>query len=252
MRFTHLSILLYFLLFLSCKHQKPHIFKIEGTQIPVSDSIAVDLEIENFIKPYRHPIDKDLNRILTYSADTYSKTNGLLNTAIGNYMADAVYMETNPIFNKRTGLNIDIVLLNHGGIRAPLPKGNISTRNAYHLMPFENNVVVVVLKGSQIDSLIHYLSKSKRAHPISKLKLILDHNFEVVEATINNLSIKKNKTYNVATSDYLLNGGDNMIFFKNNDTVNHLNYKIRNILIDNFKKVDTINPVIDDRFIQIK
>ena len=43
-----------------------------------------------------------------------------------------------------------------------------------------------------------------------------------------------------------------MRFFKPNDTVYYLNYKIRNTLIDRFNKVDTINPVIDDRFIQIK
>jgi hypothetical protein len=31
-----------------------------------------------------------------------------------------------------------------------------------------------------------------------------------------------------------------------------LSYKIRNILIDYFTKKDTLNPVIDDRFIQLK
>jgi len=43
-----------------------------------------------------------------------------------------------------------------------------------------------------------------------------------------------------------------MTFFKPNNGVHVLNYKIRNALIDNFSKVDTINPIIDDRFIQIK
>jgi len=56
----------------------------------------------------------------------------------------------------------------------------------------------------------------------------------------------------VATNDYLFNGGNDMTFFKPNESLYNLNYKIRNVLIDYFKKVDTINPVIDDRFIQIK
>ncbi|HMC02386.1 MAG TPA: hypothetical protein VKN14_15205, partial [Flavobacteriaceae bacterium] len=60
------------------------------------------------------------------------------------------------------------------------------------------------------------------------------------------------KTYYVATNDYLYSGGDNMTFFKPNDSLYDLNYKIRNALIDYFKKTDTIKPVIDDRFIQIK
>ena len=56
----------------------------------------------------------------------------------------------------------------------------------------------------------------------------------------------------MATNDYLYNGGGNMTFFKPNEGLYNLDYKIRNLLIDYFKKVDTINPVIDDRFIQIK
>lgn len=251
MRFTHLLILLYFLFFLNCKDEKLLLFKIEGSQISITDSIVSNSEIEDFIKPFRNHIEKDLDSVLVFSADTYSKTNGALNTAIGNYMADAVFDEANPIFKKRTGLDIDMVLLNHGGIRASLPKGDVSAKNAYQLMPFENSLVVVALKGSQIDSLIAYLSKAKTAHPISKLQLTLNKNFEVVHAKIKNQPIDKNKTYYVATSDYLYNGGDRMFFFKPHDSVYVLNYKIRNVLLDNFNKVDTINPVIDNRFIQI-
>jgi hypothetical protein len=43
-----------------------------------------------------------------------------------------------------------------------------------------------------------------------------------------------------------------MTFFKPNDSLYDINYKIRNVLIDYFTKKDTIAPVIDDRFIQIK
>ncbi|GAL80131.1 5'-nucleotidase [Algibacter lectus] len=43
-----------------------------------------------------------------------------------------------------------------------------------------------------------------------------------------------------------------MTFFKTNDSLYVLDYKIRNALIDKFMKLDTINPVIDDRFTQIK
>ena len=73
-----------------------------------------------------------------------------------------------------------------------------------------------------------------------------------MDAKIKGEKIKQNKTYYVATSDYLYNGGDNMRFFKPNDSVYYLNYKIRNAIIDKFYKLDTINPVIDDRFIQTK
>lgn len=229
-----------------------HLTKIEGSQIEINDTLKSNTELEDFIKPYRNHIEKDLDSVLAYSKDTFSKTDGDLNTAIGNFFADAVYNESNPIFNSRTGKNIDMVLLNHGGIRAIISKGNITTRTAYELMPFENSIVVVALKGTQINSLIKYLIRAKRAHPISKLKLVLDKDYNVSEALINGKKIDSAKTYYVATNDYLYNGGDRMTFFKPNDSLYVLNYKLRNALIDTFKKIDTINPVIDDRFIQTK
>jgi len=237
---------------IGCKEQNKHLYRIEGSQITINDSLQSNTEIEAFIKPYREHITKDLDSVLAFAVNTYSKSDGDFNTAIGNFMADAVYEQANPVFNSRTGKDIDMVILNHGGIRSIISKGNITARTAFKLMPFENSLVVVALKGSQIDSLINYLSQSKKAHPISKLKLSIDKNFNVVSATIKGSNIDTNKTYYVATNDYLFNGGDNMTFFKPNEGLYNLDYKIRNVFIDYFKKADTINPVIDDRFIQIK
>lgn len=246
---------LYFLmllgLFWSCKSDLK-VYRIEGKQIQITDSLASDSEIEAFIKPYREHVDSTLDSVLAYSVDTYSKYDGELNTAIGNLMADAIYKESNKVFKIRTGKDIDFALLNHGGIRAIISKGNITRRTAYEIMPFENAIVVVQLKAAQVKELIAYLAKARRAHPISKLKLTIDKDLKVVEALINGVPVDDSKDYYVLTNDYLLNGGDHMNFFKTNDTVYVLNYKIRNALIDYLKETDTVNPVIDDRFTQLK
>lgn len=251
MNFKYLFFYFAFIILSTCK-QETHLYKIEGKQIPITDSLKPSAEIEAFIKPYRDHVAKDLDSVLCYAMDTYSKTDGQLNTAIGNLMADAVMEESNPIFKSRSGHDIDMVLLNYGGIRSIISKGNVTTKTAYEVMPFENLVVVVELKGKQVQELVEYLARAKRAHPISGLKLVLDKNFKVKSATIKEKPIDENKTYFVATNDYLYQGGDNMDFFKTNDSLYHLDYKVRNVLIDYFSKKDTLNPVIDDRFIQLK
>ncbi|MDG5491705.1 5'-nucleotidase C-terminal domain-containing protein [Psychroserpens sp. SPM9] len=250
MNYKHSLFLICLLIFCSCK-QEVHLYKIEGQQINISDSLTSSSEIEDFIKPYRDNVNKNLDSILAYAVDTYSKSDGEYNTAIGNMMADAVYEEANPVFKSRTGEDIDFVLLNHGGIRAIISKGSVTTRTAYEIMPFENSTVVVKLKGEQVQELIDYLVKAKRAHPISKLNIVLDADGNLESAGLNGKPIDFTKTYNVATNDYLYNGGDRMDFFKTNDSLYVLDYKIRNVLIDYFKKTDTLNPVIDNRFIQL-
>lgn len=251
MKYNYILICFFLLILNSCK-QENNLYKIESKQITILDSLETNPDIEAFIKPYREHVEKDLDSVLSYAVNTYSKTDGEFNTAIGNLMADAVYEEANPIFKNRTGHDIDIVLLNHGGIRSIISKGNVTTKTAYEVMPFENAVVVVELKGQQVLEMINYLAKAKRAHPISGIKLILDKDFKVKLATIKSEPIDMNKTYFVATNDYLYLGGDNMSFLKTNDSLYNLDYKIKNVLIDYFNKKDTLNPKIDDRFIQIK
>ena len=251
MKLKYLFIYFGVIVFFACNQEK-YLYKIEGKQISISDSLETNAEIEAFIKPFREHVSKDLDSVLCYAVDTYSKNDGKLNTAIGNLMADAVYEESNPIFKKRTGFDIDLVLLNHGGIRSIITEGNVTTKTAFEIMPFENSVVVVKLNGQQVQELIDYLKNAKRAHPISGLKLVLDKNYNTVSATVKGEPFDLNKSYFVATNDYLYEGGSNMDFFKTNDSLYDLNYKIRNVLIDYFTKKDTLSPVIDDRFIQLE
>ena len=251
MRFKNLFLVAGLLFCVSCKTSLD-VSKIEGTNVNINDSLQTNLSIDDFIKPFREHINKDLDSILGYSVDTYSKADGDLNTAIGNLMADVIYEEADPVFFKRTGAHIDFVLMNHGGIRSIISKGPISKRTAFELMPFENSIVISKLPGAQVQEMLDYLSKAKRAHPISQLKIVLDKDAHVVESTVNNIPIDFNKAYYVATNDYLISGGDGMDFFKDSEEVVVLDYKIRNALIDYFMKTDTINPVADDRFIQLK
>lgn len=249
MNYKYFILCICFTCFMSCKEEM-HLERIEGKRLEINDSITGISKIEDFIKPFREHVNKNLDSVLAYSADTYSKTDGDLNTAIGNLMADAVLEEASPIFESRTNNKIDIVILNHGGIRATLSKGNVTPRNAYELMPFDNSVVVTELKGSHVNEMIAYLQKAKRAHPISGLSITLDNDYKLLESKVKGEDIDENRMYYVATNDYLYNGGDRMDFLKKSDTLHLLDYKIRNILIDYFSKKDTIKPVIDNRFIR--
>jgi len=252
MNFKQFVFIFTLLSFNCCKQGSYHLTKIEGKQLLISNELSNDSLVENFIKPYREHINSAMDSILSYAPETYSKKDGLYNTAIGNLMADIVYEQSNPIFEKRTAKKIDAVLLNYGGIRSIISKGEITVRTAYQIMPFENSIVIVALKGKQVLEIINFLSKSKKAHPINGIQLVLDKNGQTQTALIHKKPIDELTTYYIATNDYLYNGGDKMSFFIPNDSVYNLDYKIRNAMIDFFRKTDTIKPKIDNRFIQLK
>ncbi|WP_424494373.1 5'-nucleotidase C-terminal domain-containing protein [Salinimicrobium sp. GXAS 041] len=235
---------------ISCGETNYKVSKIEGKQIAIKDSILANDSILDFIAPYKERLAQEMDSVLAYAPNNLSETNRDLNIALGNMMADAVMELSNPVFKARTGNNLDMVLLNHGGIRSSINKGAVTTKTAYQLMPFENEVVVAHLKGEQIKEIVRYLIEGQTAHPIAGMELALDANNEIQKALVQGKPIQDDKIYYVATNDYLYEGGDNMNFFSKSQEVTALDYKIRNILIDYFKLKDTIAPVVDQRFIR--
>ncbi|MFE3848389.1 5'-nucleotidase C-terminal domain-containing protein [Flavobacterium sp. LB3P45] len=248
-------IFLTFFFIASCSKQNYHVSKIEGKQIPITEigNLLVNsslpdeksMQIENFIKPYREHINKDLDSILAYCPVTLDKSSGKWQTTIGNLIADVTLQRGNLVFNAREKKNIDICLLNNGGIRSILPKGNVTSRTAFEIMPFENTMVVIALKGEQILELVDYFIAEKKPHPISGITFTIGKDNVAKNILVQGKSIERNKIYYVGTNDYLSNGGDNMSFFKKGVQKFDLDYKLRNILIDYFKEVDTI-PVVND------
>ncbi|WP_395044380.1 5'-nucleotidase C-terminal domain-containing protein [Flavobacterium sp.] len=236
----HFVLLLTFFIVVSCGQQKYNVSKIEGKKIGISNSQSESTEIENYIKPYREHIDKDLSTILAYSPETLDKSKGEWQTNIGSFLADITLEKSNPIFESREKKAIDICLLNHGGIRTIIPKGSVTARNAYEVMPFENSATVIALKGEQILELINYIISEKKPHPLSGLTFTITKENTAKNITIQGKQIENTKIYYVVTNDYLANGGDNMVFFKKGIQRTDLDYKLRTIIIDYFKDVDTL------------
>ena len=251
MRVFYLSILSFCFVIVACETESNQ--QKYGYNIEINQQVLSDSSIVKYYQPFKKNLEESLmNTPISYSPETYKKNDGELNSTLSNMFADATYEMSNPVFNKISGENIDIVLLNNGGIRSIISKGNISEKTAFELMPFENSIVVLELSGLSIIKMIDYLRKVKLQHPISGLQITLNNDYSVNEVKINGVSIENEKKYYVATTDYLLEGGDKMYFLAETTKTTDINYKMRDILIDYFKKYDTLKLKSDNRFIRIK
>ena len=67
------------------------------------------------------------------------------------------------------------------------------------------------------------------------MSFTVDKNNNPTSILVGGKPLEKNKIYYVVTSDYLVNGGDNMTFFQKGVEKYNLDYKLRNVLIDYFK-----------------
>ncbi|WP_024769953.1 5'-nucleotidase C-terminal domain-containing protein [Aquimarina macrocephali] len=232
----------------SCKQQSVSVNKISAIQQKIDSTIIADKAIDSFITPFRDHLNKTLDATLCIATVDLTKHDGELESKLGNLTADISLHQVEPIFKKRYNKEIDFVLLNHGGIRAPILKGPVTARTAFEVMPFENELVVVELSYEKVQELVSYLIEKQRAHPVSNLRLsIVKQSKEVQKLIINGEPLQNGKTYLVLTTDYLQQGGDSMNFFKDPIQLYKTDYKFRNALIDYFKSIDTLKAQLDKR-----
>lgn len=232
----------------NCTKTEVQLTKITGKRIAIDSSTTSDKTIEDFIAPYRNQLQQNMQKALCIAQIDFVKNDGELQSTLGNLLADLSFEMANPVFQKIANTNIDFVLMNNGGLRAPISKGVVTTEHAFLLMPFENELVVTKLSGKKVRELFDYFLARRRAHPLSK-QVALTINGNLYSLQINGKPFDENKSYYVLTNDYLQTGGDGMRFFASPEALYTLDYKVRDAIIDYFTKVSMINTSLDNRVI---
>ncbi|MFV0531736.1 MAG: 5'-nucleotidase C-terminal domain-containing protein [Flavobacteriales bacterium] len=198
------------------------------------DHIQENEEIQNFINPYTQELKHKTERVLAFTPEDLTKQNKNLFYVF----ADITYEETAFLFKKQYKKAIDFALINRGGLRTIIPQGSITVGKIYEVMPFDNKIVIVGLQGEKMQQLLSYLAN--KPQPISHLK-ITHKEKQLINATINNKSFDMNKTYYIATTDYLQGGGDHMSFLKNPKELYTLDVLARDMYLNYFEKIDTLS-----------
>ena len=100
-------------------------------------------------------------------------------------------------------VDADVSLYNSGGLRAEISAGNLTIGDVYAVYPFDNVLSIVTLKGSDLKTMFNYVASSGGLPVNSGVKMVIS-NKKVKSVTVNGEAIDNNKTYTVATIDYLV------------------------------------------------
>ncbi len=243
---TKAWLFLFALLVASCS-SKLTLTKQQITQSKIDTNIVADAAILNYYKSYKVALDSQMNSVLCFSETELTK--GQPESKLSNFFSDAIANTC-----RKKGFEFDFAMpTTNGGLRASLPKGPITMRNAFELMPFENELVILYLDGASVEKLARFIVE-KGGQPVSGINIVSAKNAEI-KIMVNALSIDKSKTYRVLTSDYLANGGDGIDAFKEAKRRDNTNIKVRDAIIyymrEENKAGKTLNPNLDGR-IQIE
>ena len=122
---------------------------------------------------------------------------------LSNWVADEYMRAVQEI----TGKRVDVSFANFGGIRAPMPDGDVLVDDIMSMFPFKNKLCYVELRGSDLRAIYNQLAGNMQVVGGARLTV---KDGKLVDVLVGGEPLEDNRVYGVATIDFLLDGGDNL------------------------------------------
>lgn len=181
--------------------------------------------MRSLVHSYKTELDNEMNAIIGNSARfmDYKRPESLLT----NLTADV--MKT--YGDEHLPGGADLGVMNVHGHRATLPAGEVTVGNLYEIYSFDNTIVFLELKGSDLNKIFDAYARIGGAGISSNIRLVVEEK-KVKSATVDGKPVDEDRVYRVVTLDYLAEGNDNMAAFR--DALSHTDTGItlRDAMID--------------------
>lgn len=174
-----------------------------------------------------------MNRVISFNQSELKKDRP--ESGLTNFLGDLL-LEEGAISGEKEGLVKEnmVSFFNYGGIRTYLPKGDITVGKIFELMPFENQMVFLELKGTQMQEFLNYIAR-KGGDSIGGARIVIkDDKATYVE--IGGKAIDLSQNYWLVTNDYVANGGDGLSVLREHESFINSGEKIREVIIRNLEK----------------
>ncbi len=182
---------------------------VERTRILIDETFdkRPDAQATQFIIPYKHMVDSLMNPVIGRAACdlTPQRPEGTLSNLLPDILIDA---------SETFGEKPDFAVYNMGGIRASLPKGDITIGDILDVAPFENKICFLTLTGEKVKELFQQMAGNGGEAVSHSVRMVITADGKLVSAEINGKPIDPKASYRIATLDFVAQGNDRMEAFK--------------------------------------
>ena len=233
--FIHVASLVIILAFYSCNSYNGNVSKAKNNYITNSNEATSDLD--RLIQPYKKELEVTMSEVLNTS--DMELVRGQPEGKLGNYVSDLSLNQVNVLAKSKGYELANICVLNNGGLRTTIPKGEVTRGRLFELMPFENELVILKLNQTVFQKLLDFIAKYDGV-PIAGFKMGIKEGKPLLDTKT---LLDKSYVY-VCTSDYLSKGGDNMFFFQEADSIVNTGLKVRDAIINHTIKLKDNNQTV--------
>ena len=210
---------------------------------------APDSAAWKFISPYKRQVDSIMSPVVgTITTDMEALRP---ESPLSNLLAD-ILVWAGQAFDERP----DFAVYNMGGIRASLSKGEVTFGDIVDVAPFENKICFMTLSGDQVMALFRQMA-SRGGEGISHgAHLEITPDGQLLAATLNGEPISPAREYRVATLDYLAEGNDQLVAFKEGTQrllpqgeANNVRFVISEYFKERQAKGETVTSAVEGRIV---
>ena len=156
-----------------------------------------------FLAPYKVAVDSimepEVGTIAKYMAAQRPESE------LSNLLAD-ILVWAGKDYNEKP----DFGVYNMGGVRADLPKGDVTYGDVLDIAPFENKIAFGTLTGAEVLELFGQMASVGGEGVSSSVRMVITKDGRLEHATINGEPIDPARNYRLTTIDYLLGGTDKL------------------------------------------
>jgi 2',3'-cyclic-nucleotide 2'-phosphodiesterase/3'-nucleotidase len=150
------------------------------------------------------------------------------------------------IMKDRVG--VQIAMTNGGGLRVPIPAGDITAGTLYEVMPFDNTLYTMKLSGADVKANIEHgiMNEDIGWVQIAGVKVTYDPKGEAGNRITSMIledgtPVEMDKYYTVVTNDFMATNGDKYNFDKALDKLDTF-IPVRDAMMDAVEKAGVISP----------
>ena len=189
--------------------------------------------LATIVKPYSDSVNKLMNVVIGYNEVQLEKKKQA--NTLGFFITDA-YLE---MAKQKFDPKVDAAFMNSGGIRLPeMAAGSITQGKIFELMPFDNLMVLLKVKGSLLKQYLDTLAASEGVIESGITLQIV--NKTVQQVMVDGKPLDLNADYTIVHSDYVVMNSSLL----KNITRNSNGYLLRDAILDYVKFINSQNKKI--------
>ncbi len=213
--------------------------EVGSRSLRIDSTLQDNAAMEQLIDPFRAKMEATMDAVIGHASVDLKR--GKPEAPLNNFVADLMLKRANREFDKK----VDVAITNTGGLRTDIMKGPVTLRRIYELMPFENELVVLEMNGSQLLTLARQIGEVY-GEPIAGMHLeFLDK--KLAKAEVGGAKVADDSLYYVVTTDYLSSPAYRKLSMLSGVPRTFLDVRLRDAILDEVKAREAAGESISAR-----